>query len=154
MAQLPPRDLIPCGTTGAGPADVVAGLLNNGMAFSVATAAVHEAVRRAGRVRFVQVLPPGLDADERAEAELATFGVALHALHGHQRVPCTFEAVQGDAGQVLVERSHDAAVLVVGRDDSDAAELVGQYCQRHSGCDVLVVADECPPALHVGVARR
>jgi len=119
--------------------DVVAGLINDGMATSVAGAAVREAVHRGSRVRFVQVLPAGLSAEDRSEMDVAMFGVALRALHRQRRVPCTFETVEGDAAQTLVERSRGAAVLVVGRDAPDAVESVGRYCQEHACCDVLTV---------------
>jgi hypothetical protein len=119
--------------------DVVAGLVNDGMATSVAGAAVREAVHRGSRVRFVQVLPKGLSAEDRSEMDVAMFGVALRALHRQRRVPCTFETVEGDAALTLVERSRGAAILVVGRDAPDAVESVGRYCQEHAACDVLTV---------------
>lgn len=122
------------------PRDVVAGLVNDGMAALVAGAAVREAVHRAARVRFVQVLPRGLSTEDREEMDVAMFGVALRALHRQRRVPCTFETVEGEAAQMLVERSRGAAVLVVGRDAPDAVVRVGQYCQEHAGCDVLTVS--------------
>lgn len=122
------------------PRDVVAGLVNDGMAALVAGAAVREAVHRAARVRFVQVLPSGLSTEDREEMDVAMFGVALRALHRQRRVPCTFETVEGEAPQMLVERSRGAAVLVVGRDAPDAVVRVGQYCQEHAGCDVLTVS--------------
>jgi hypothetical protein len=122
------------------PRDVVAGLVNDGMAAHVAGAAVREAVHRAARVRFVQVLPPGLSSEDRAEMDVAMFGVALRALHRQRSVPCTFETVEGEAAPTLVERSRDAAVLVVGRDAPDADVRVGEYCQEHARCDVLTVS--------------
>jgi hypothetical protein len=120
--------------------DVVAGLVNDGMATLVAAAAVREAVHRASRVRFVQVLPAGLSAEDRTEMDVAMFGVALRALHQQRRVPCTFETVEGDAAPTLVERSRGAAVLVVGRDASDTPGSVSKFCQAHACCDVLTVA--------------
>lgn len=120
--------------------DVVAGLVNDGMATLVAGAAVREALHRGSRVRFVQVLPTGLSADDRSEMDVAMFGVALRALHRQRRVPVTFETVEGDAARVLVERSRGAAVLVVGRDAPDTVDSVGKYCQEHACCDVLTVA--------------
>ena len=122
------------------PRDVVAGLVNDGMAILVAGAAVREAVHRGARVRFVQVMPTGLSAEDRSEMDVAMFGVALRALHRQRRVPCTFETVEGDAAQMLVSRSSGAAVLVVGRDAPDAVVRVGQYCQEHALCDVLTVS--------------
>ncbi|MBE3073394.1 MAG: universal stress protein [Actinobacteria bacterium] len=120
--------------------DVVAGLVNDGMATLVAGAAVREALHRGSRVRFVQVLPTGLSADDRSEMDVAMFGVALRALHRQRRVPVTFETVEGDAARTLVERSRGAAVLVVGRDAPDTVDSVGKYCQEHACCDVLTVA--------------
>jgi hypothetical protein len=120
--------------------DVVAGLVNDGMATLVAAAAVREAVHRGSRVRFVQVLPAGLSAEERTEMDVAMFGVALRALHQQRRVPCTFETVEGDAAPTLVERSRGAAVLVVGRDAPDTPGSVSTFCQEHACCDVLTVA--------------
>ncbi len=122
------------------PRDVVAGLVNDGMATLVATAAVREAVHRGARVRFVQVMPAGLSAEDRSEMDVAMFGVALRALHRQRRVPCTFETVEGDAARMLVERSTGAAVLVVGRDAPAAVVRVGQYCQEHAACDVLTIS--------------
>ena len=131
----------PAGTqTPHHPRDVVAGLVNDGSATLVAGAAVREAVHRGTRVRFIQVLPTGLSAEDRSERDVAMFGVALRALHRQRRVPCTFETVEGDTAQTLVERSRGAAVLVLGRDSPGAVERVGQYCQEHSFCDVLTVA--------------
>ena len=127
------------------PRDVVAGLVNDGMATLVASAAVREAVHRGARVRFVQVMPAGLSAEDRSEMDVAMFGVALKALHRQRRVPCTFETVEGDAARMLVERSSGAAVLVVGRDAPSAVVRVGQYCQEHAACDVLTVSGPDSP---------
>lgn len=124
--------------------DVVAGLVNDGMATLVAGAAVREALHRGSRVRFVQVLPTGLSAGDRSEMDVAMFGVALRALHQQRRVPVTFETVEGDAAQTLVERSRGAAVLVVGRDAPDAVDQVSRYCQEHACCDVLTVTSPDP----------
>jgi len=131
----------PAGTqTPHHPRDVVAGLVNDGLATHVAAAAVREAVHRGARVRFIQVLPTGLSAEERSDRDVAMFGIALRALHRQRRVPCTFETVEGDPAPTLVERSRGAAVLVVGRDSPHSVERVGQFCQENAGCDVLTVA--------------
>jgi hypothetical protein len=124
--------------------DVVAGLVNDGMATMVAGAAVREAVHRGSRVRFVQVMPAGLSAEDRTEMDVAMFGVALRALRRHRRVPCTFETVEGNAALTLVERSRGAAILVVGRDAPDTVNAVGKYCQEHACCDVLTIAGPGP----------
>ena len=131
----------PAGTqTPHHPRDVVAGLVNDGSATLVASAAVREAVHRGARVRFIQVLPAGLSPEERSDRDVAMFGVALRALHRQRRVPCTFETVEGDVAPTLVERSSGAAVLVVGRDSAESVARVGQYCQEYASCDVLTVA--------------
>jgi hypothetical protein len=138
------------------PRDVVAGLVNDGMATLVAGAAVREAVNRGARVCFVQVMPAGLSAEDRSEMDVAMFGVALRALHRQRRVPCSFETVEGDAAQMLVERSNGAAVLVVGRDAPDSVARVGQYCQEHAACDVLTVTgpnSELEPAGGTSLAK-
>jgi hypothetical protein len=119
--------------------DVVAGLVNDGLATLVAATAVREAVQRGSRVRFVQVLPLGLSAEDRSDMDVAMFGVALRALHRQRRVPCTFETVEGDAALTLVERSRGAAVLVVGCDAPDALLPVGKYCLENAWCEVLTV---------------
>ena len=143
--QTPPNSRAAGTQTSHHPLDVVAGLVNDGSATLVAGAAVREAVHRGARVRFIQVLPEGLSAEDRSERDVAMFGVALRALHRQRRVPCTFETVEGDTAQTLVERSRGAAVLVVGRDLPGSDARVGQYCQEHSFCDVLTVAgsDSC-----------
>ncbi|QGN56810.1 universal stress protein [Nostocoides sp. HKS02] len=123
------------------PPEVVAGIVNDGSAAVVAQAAVRLARELGGRVRFVQVLPDGLDDHERADAEAATFGAALRALHGRPRVQATFEAPPGDARELLVRRSRLAMALVVGQDKpgEGAQHGVAAYCQANSGCRVLVV---------------
>jgi len=133
--------------------DVVAGLVNDGMATLVACAAVREAVHRGSRVRFVQVLPAGLSAEDRTEMDVAMFGVALRALHRQRRVPCTFETVEGEAALTLVERSRGAAVLVVGRDAPDSVDSVGKYCQEHAFCDVLTVTGPELLLQHAGATK-
>lgn len=127
---------------GTAPPDVVAGLVNDGSAYAVARAAAREAARRGSRVKFVQVAAVGMTAEERNDLDHATFRAALQALKGLQRVPCTFEVVDGDAGPALVERSIGAGLLVVGRDAAAGDRDVAQHCQAHARCDVLTVATE------------
>ncbi len=119
--------------------DVVAGLVNDGSAFAVARAAAREARHRGARVRFLQVSPPGLSPDERGDVDRATFRAALRALRGLQRVPCTFEVLDGDPVEVLVANSQDALLLVVGRDLPLSEHDVARSCQQLAACDVLTV---------------
>jgi nucleotide-binding universal stress UspA family protein len=120
--------------------DVVAGLTNDGTAYPVACEAAREAAQRGSRVKFLQVAPEGLGAEERQDLDRSTFRAALLALRRRRRVPCTFEVIAGDPATVLIERSADAGLLVVGRggvgDDGDVA----QQCNRNASCDVLTVA--------------
>lgn len=120
-------------------AAVVAGLVNDGSALGVARVALAEAVERGGRIRFVQVVPAGLGADERAKADEGTFHAAMVALRAHPRVRSSFEAVVGDVAATLVEHSREAGVLVVGKDDPASAARVADYCQEHADCEVRVV---------------
>lgn len=122
--------------------EVVAGITNDGWAGLVAETAVRLARSVGGRVRFVQVLPEGLDAEERADAEAVLFGAAMGALRGQPRVQATFESPAGDPARLLVDRSRLATALVVGRDQPDApGHRVAAYCQAHSGCRVTLVPD-------------
>lgn len=124
--------------------EVVVGLVNDGMALGVAVRGVELAASLGASIRFVQVVPLGLDPAERAEAESATFAAGLKALrHGKHR-GATFESPGGDPATVLVERSAKAVGLVVGEDrSSDEADpdgtQVGAYCTAHSRCPVHVV---------------
>jgi hypothetical protein len=118
----------------------VAGLVNDGSAYAVARAAAREASQRGSRVKFVQVAAPGMTPEERDDLDRCTFRAALRALKGLQRVPCTFEVVDGDAGPALVERSVGAGLLVVGRDAPAAARPVARHCLEHATCDVLTVS--------------
>ena len=126
------------------PPDVVAGLVNDGTAYAVARAAARHAAHRGSRVKFVQVAAPGLTHEERDDLDRATFRSALRALKGLQRVPCTFEVVDGEAGPVLVEHSIGASLLVVGRDAAEPGRDVARHCQDHARCDVLTVATDSP----------
>ena len=120
-------------------AAVVAGLVNDGSALGVARVALAEAVERGGSIRFVQVVPPGLGADERADADEGTFHDAMVALRAHPRVRSSFEVVVGDVAQTLVEHSREAGVLVVGTDDPGSSARVADYCREHADCEVRVV---------------
>src|ERR671920_1833035 len=99
-----------------------------GSAYAVARAAVQEASQRGTRVKFVQVAAPSLTPEERDDLDRSTFRAALRALKGLQRVPCTFEVVDGEAGPVLVEHSIGASLLVVGRDAAEPGRDVARHC--------------------------
>lgn len=119
--------------------EVVAGLVNDGSAEAVANAAVAEAARLGCDVRFVQAITSRLGSDDSTAADDATFHAALHALRGHSRVRCTFEAVRGDPATLLVTRSRQAALLVVGEDRAAATVKVAEHCRAWAACTVKVV---------------
>jgi nucleotide-binding universal stress UspA family protein len=137
MTTSEPRGSAPSARLTTG--EVVAGLVNDGSAQAVAEAAVAEAVRLGCDVRFVQAITSRLGADDSATADEATFHAALRALRGHSRVRCTFEAVRGDPGTVLVARSRQAAMLVVGEDRPTAKSRVAEYCQSLAACTVKLI---------------
>lgn len=112
--------------------DVIALLDDDRTAVAVAHAAVREARSRSGRVHFLSLLD-GSDTVEHART--ATFQAALRALRDERRVPVTFETLRSAHGARLVERSAEAAVIVVDR-GSDAAH---DETRRRIRCDVLLV---------------
>lgn len=126
-------------------AEVLAGLVNDGSAETVARAAVALALELGCPVHFVQVRDSALLSDVGANADPPTFHAALRALHGHPRLSSTFEVVTGDPGAVLVQRSGHAQALVIGQ-DAPAAEsgpagrsAIALYCQEHARCAVRTV---------------
>lgn len=127
--------------------EVVVGVVNDGMALAVALRGVELAGRLGASIRFVQVVPLGLDPTERAEAESATFAAGLRALrHGKHR-GATFESPGGNPAEVLVARSAKAVGLVVGedrgKDEAVAGGVeVGAYCSAHARCPVHIVPRE------------
>jgi nucleotide-binding universal stress UspA family protein len=137
MTTSEPRRSAPSARLTSG--EVVAGLVNDGSADAVAHAAVAEAARLGCDVRFVQAITSRLGSDDSASEDEATFHAALRALRGHSRVRCTFEAVRGDPGTVLVARSRQAAMLVVGEDRSTAKTKVAEHCRSWAACTVKVV---------------
>jgi hypothetical protein len=96
------------------PAEVIAVLLDDGSAGPVAVVAVHEAVARQLPVRFLQVVPVGLDDEAKALTEEALFRAGLHALRGHPRTRSIFETMPTPTSRAVRARSRYAALLVVG----------------------------------------
>lgn len=89
-------------------------LLDDGSAGPIAVVAVHEAVARQLPVRFLQVVPLGLDAEARALTEETLFRAGLHALRGHPRTRSIFETMPTPTSRAVRARSRHAALLVVG----------------------------------------
>lgn len=123
--------------------EVLVGLVNDGMALRVALRGVELAGRLDASIRFVQVVPVGLDPTERAEAESATFTAGLRALRHGRRGGATFESPAGDPADLLVARSAKAVGLVVGEDrpasEASGGTEVAGYCRAHARCPVHVV---------------
>ncbi|MEO5983316.1 MAG: hypothetical protein ABIQ13_13480 [Pedococcus sp.] len=148
--------------------EVVVGLVNDGMAMSVALRGVELAGSLGASIRFVQVVPLGLDPTERADAESATFAAGLKALRHGGRGGATFESPGGNPAELLVARSGKAVGLVIGEDrptsESGGSAEVAAYCRIHARCPVHVVprggiatsrdqshwgTDECAPTVRV-----
>ncbi len=117
--------------------DVIARLVDDGQAQSVAEAAVAEAVARGARVRFVQVVDAGLTPEDQCRSDQATFGAALRALRGSRGIPCRFELVTGDPTGTLLELAEAASAIVVGAESGDG--ILVQQCRQHSDCQIVTV---------------
>jgi hypothetical protein len=93
---------------------VIAVLVDDGSAGPVADVAVREAVARQLPVRFLQVVPGGLDDEAKALTEEVLFRAGLHALRGHPRTRSVFETMPTPTSRAVRARSRYAALLVVG----------------------------------------
>jgi len=125
--------------------DVVAGLVRGASAAPVARAAVREALARGARVRFVQVLAPHASEAERAADGARTFAAALKALREAKRVPVSFELAVGEAGPLLVDRSRNAELLIVGADVPGEPSGLARFCLDHAECEVHVAPSGVVP---------
>jgi hypothetical protein len=138
----PTRDTHRFGYPSRQPAEVVALLVDDGSASSVATVAVQEAVGRHAPVRFLQILSSHGDDQGRSRAEEAMFRAALKAIHGHSRTHTVFEVVQGHLSSVVRTRSREAALLVVGMNEHLGASprpSLADRCLKVAGCPVRTV---------------
>jgi nucleotide-binding universal stress UspA family protein len=96
---------------------------------------------------------PADHADLAFDAEWTSNAVAVGVLGQCLDVVESIEVVQGDPAAVLVERSRDAALLVVGghvddRSTGASARSVSQDCARGAHCPVVVVLE--PESLVTG----
>ncbi|MEP6648864.1 MAG: hypothetical protein ABJA74_03000 [Lapillicoccus sp.] len=124
------------------PPEVVALLVDDGSAGSVAAVAVQEAVERQAPIRFLQVLSSYHDDEGRALAEEAMFRAALHALHGHPRTQSVFEVVRKHPSAVVRIHSRDAALVVVGVSEqprSPPRPSLADRCLSVARCPVRTV---------------
>ena len=130
--------------------EVVAGLGVDGSAHEVALEAVRLARELRVAVRFVQVLPEGLQPHDRAEADTAIFEAALRALQGRPRIHATFETPSRDPCEVLVARARGAVGLVVAADRPSALDEpapVAAYCAARARCPLHVVESSSTRAI-------
>ena len=130
------------------PPEVVAVLVNDGSARVVASAAVAEAVRLHAPVRFLQIVASQHNHDSRLLAEDMLFRAGLRALHGHPRTHSVFEVVQNRTAAVVRTRSRDAALLVVGDDESGSGGercSLADICRSLAACPVRAVPVSAEP---------
>jgi len=136
------RDIHRFGYPSSQPPEVVAVLVNDDSAGAVASAAVAEAVRLHVPVRFLQIVASRHNEDSRSLAEEMLFRTGLRALHGHPRTPSVFEVVTSHTAAVVRTRSRNAAVLVVGEDESGIGRKGGSLahiCRSVAACPVRAV---------------
>lgn len=117
--------------------DIVAVLADDGCAPETARLAVAEARSCGGRVRFVQALPSGVDADELARVDRLTFRAGIRAMEDEPGIACTFQSVPDPftvPGRMGPDWLREAAVVVI----SDAA--LADRLQVRPGCRIVVAA--------------
>ncbi len=115
--------------------DVVAVLADDGHAPETARLAVAEARHRGGRVRFVQALPDGADADELARVDRLTFRAGIRAMESEPGIACTFQSVSDPMTMPVgggPDWVREAAVVVL----SDVA--LADRLHLRPGCRVVV----------------
>ena len=134
------RDTQRFGYPSRSPAEVLAVLVGDGSAGTVASVAVQEAVDRHAPVHFLQIVPTRLAEDARLICEEALFRQGLHALRGHPRTRSVFEVVRGNPAAVIRTRSANAALLVVGTHtpEPDHRSIANQ-CRKAAQCAVRAV---------------
>lgn len=135
------RDTHRLGYPSREPAEVVALLVDDGSADSVAAVAVLEAVERQAPVRFLQVVTAHLDDEARSLVEDRTVRAGLHALRGHPRTASVFEVVRRHPSAVVRTRSRAAALVVVDVSNEPAPKRqpLAERCAGVAGCPVLTV---------------
>ncbi len=124
-------------------AEVVVGILDDRGAVPLVHAALAEATARHASIRVVRVLPLGAAQHEVLSADSLAYAVTRAAGEDGVTVPSRFEVAVGDPVEVLLERTRDATLLVVGTDRDGST--VAQRCRADAQCSVLVVGGP-PPA--------
>ena len=94
--------------------------------------------------QYAGALIPGGAEDFEAESRHDLDGAIESAFSSAPRVHVTRVVEEGDPASALVERSRDAALLVIGSRGRGAfiGMLVGsvsQYCVTHAHCPVVVL---------------
>jgi hypothetical protein len=137
------------------PAEVIAVLVDDGSAGPVAAVAVREAVALQAPVRFLQVVPGGLDSEARAVTEEALFRAGLHALRGHPRTRSVFETLPPHPSRTIRARSRNAALLVVGEVQPHSVnQFVANLRRSASHCPMRVVAASVHAAAAIDTGLR
>jgi nucleotide-binding universal stress UspA family protein len=130
---------------------VVVGVDGSPNSLAALRRAVHHARQRGAGIELVRVIPEDSDT-EAASAGHAMLGMAVRCeIPGGLGVPARFTVDWGDPAEILVERSADAELLVIGaRSHSGHRNLLGgdvvPYCVSRSTCPVDICADQRAPA--------
>jgi nucleotide-binding universal stress UspA family protein len=125
---------------------VVVGIDGSPNSLAALRRAVYRAREHGADIELVHVIPAGSDAAAVAAAR-AMLGMAVRCeFPGGLEIPARFTVETGDPAEMLVKRSADAGLLVIGGRSSPAGGglLDGDvvpYCLIHSGCPVDVCAD-------------
>jgi len=123
-------------------AEVVVGILDDLGAVPLVHAALAEATARHASIRVVRVLPLGSGTPEVMNADSLAYAVTRAAGEDGVAVPSRFEIAVGDPVEVLLDRTRDATLLVVGTDRDGST--VAQRCRADAQCTVMVVEAPSP----------
>jgi nucleotide-binding universal stress UspA family protein len=146
--------------------EIVVGLNGSGGAALALRWAVQEARLRSASLRIVhawqirtQEYAAGVEfatMSEMAALEQATGWIT--AALGTTGAPGVLDILEGPAGPVLVARSHQAALLVVGTQGHSGlrrvvAGSISHYCISHAACPVVAVPGPASGHRHLPGAR-
>ena len=125
---------------------VVVGIDGSPNSLAALRRAVYRAREHGADIELVRVIPAGSDAAAVAAAQ-AMLGMAVRCeIPGGLGIPATFTVETGDPAEMLVKRSADAGLLVIGsRSSCPGGSLldghVVSHCLIHSSCPVDICAD-------------
>lgn len=107
----------------------------------------------------VEAMSASIDLREATESEARDLATGLvQSVLGTTDVPGTLDIVHGPAAQVLVARSHNAALLVIGTQAHTGirrivAGSVSHYCLSHATCPVVAVPGPVREHRHIPHTR-